>query len=65
MKSLQKTFSVAVADNMAPRSTIVVYGIRPIHGEIATDSMSFYVRPASNRLVNTLDIVHIGDQTFV
>ena len=42
MRSLQKTFSLAVSRQMAPASRIIVYTMKD--GEILTDSLNFYVK---------------------
>ena len=41
MRSLQKTFSLAVSRAMAPAARIVCYAMKD--GEILTDSLNFYV----------------------
>ena len=42
MRSMQKTFSLAVSRQMAPASRIVVYAMKD--GEILTDSLNFHVK---------------------
>ena len=43
MKSLQKTFSVALSREMVPNARILVYGIAP-DGEILTDALNFFIQ---------------------
>lgn len=55
MRSLQKTFSLAVSREMAPAARIVVYAMKD--GEIVTDSLNFYVK--DTRLLNVSFITQV------
>ena len=60
MRTLQKTFSLAVSREMSPAARIVCYVVKD--GEILTDSLNFHVR--DKRLLNVRRSIVVTSQVM-